>query len=399
MSGLRVAIVSDFREERWHSMDLVSELLLLGLGAAGGAGEPLHVSEVCPVMSRRLTRLPVVGQFPIADTSDRVLNRYWDYPRWLRPATGLFDLFHIVDHSYAHLATSLPEGRSIVMCHDIDAFSGVVERRTRQTAVSRGMGRRLADGLQAAARIVCGSHATRDALVAQGLALAPLVTVVPYALHPMLSPSPDPEADEAAGRLCGAGTMDLLHVGSTIPRKRIDVLLEVFAAIRRRHPEARLLRAGGPMTPPQQEQAVRLGVAEAIVELPFLDRRELAAVYRRAALVLQPSEREGFGLPVAEAMACGTPVIASDLPALREAGGTAASYCRVGDLDAWTAAAEILLEERAEMGLAWTTRCLEALAHSRRFSLDAHVRGILTVYRDVVPEAFEDPLVPAEVLA
>ena len=153
------------------------------------------------------------------------------------------------------------------------------------------------------------------------------------------------------------------------------------------------------MTPAQQEQAGRLEVAEAIVELPFLDRRGLAAVYRRAALVLQTSEREGFGLPVAEALACGTPVIASDLPALREAGGIAATYCRIGDLDAWAAAAEILLEERAEMGLASTTRCLEALAHSRRFSLDAHVRGILTVYRDVVPEAFADPFVPAEILA
>ena len=255
MSGLRVAIVSDFRDEYRHSMDLVSELLMQGLTGAGRAGEPLHVSEVCPVMSRRLTRL------------------------------------------------------------------------------------------------------------------------------------------------CGGGTMDLLHVGSTIPRKRIDVLLDVFAAIHRWHPEARLLRAGGPMTPAQRQQAARLGVADAIVELPFLDRRHLAAVYRRAALVLQTSEREGFGLPVAEALACGTPVIATDLPALREAGGIAATYCRAGDLDAWTAAAEILLEERAEMTLAWTTRRIEALAHSQRFSLDAHVRGILAVYRDVAPTAFEEPLVPAGVPA
>jgi glycosyltransferase involved in cell wall biosynthesis len=398
VSALRVGIVADFREECRYSMDLVSELLMQGLTAAGHAGEPLHVSEVCPVMSRRLTRLPVVGRLPFADTTDRVLNGHWDYPRWLRPVTGLFDLFHIVDHSYAHLALSLPKGRSVVMCHDVDAFAGIVEGRTGQTPVSRAVGRRLVDGLQAAARIICGSQATRDALVAHGLALAPLVTVVPYALHPLLSPKADPEADEIAERLCGGGTMDLLHVGSTIPRKRIDVLLDVFAAIRRRHPEARLLRAGGPMTPAQRQHAAGVGVADAIVELPFLDRRSLAAVYRRAALVLQTSEREGFGLPVAEALASGTPVIATDLPALREAGGIAATYCRAGDLDAWTAAAEILLEERAEMSLAWTTRRMEALGPSQRFSLDAHVRAILAVYRDVAPAAFEEPLAPTEVL-
>ena len=78
-----------------------------------------------------------------------------------------------------------------------------------------------------------------------------------------------------------------------------------------------------------------LGFGDAIVVLPALDRSTLAAVYRRCALLLMPSEREGFGLPVLEALACGTPVVASDAPALREVGGYAAAYCPVDDLEAW----------------------------------------------------------------
>ena len=50
-----------------------------------------------------------------------------------------------------------------------------------------------------------------------------------------------------------------------------------------------------------------------------------------------PSEREGFGLPVLEALACGTPVVASDIAALREVGGYAAVYCPLDDIEAWTA--------------------------------------------------------------
>ena len=80
-------------------------------------------------------------------------------------------------------------------------------------------------------------------------------------------------------------------------------------------------------------------MADAIARAsPFLRPadRTLAAVYRRAALVLQPSEAEGFGLPVAEALACGTPVLASDLAVLREVGGEAAVYRAVGDVPAWS---------------------------------------------------------------
>ena len=64
-----------------------------------------------------------------------------------------------------------------------------------------------------------------------------------------------------------------------------------------------------------------LGLGHNIRVLPFVDRPVLAALYRRASLVLLPSEREGFGLPLVEAMACGISVVASDLPVLREVGG------------------------------------------------------------------------------
>ncbi len=126
----------------------------------------------------------------------------------------------------------------------------------------------------------------------------------------------------------GANTLEILHVGSTIPRKRIDVLLRVFAAIREANPSARLVRVGGPFTNDQVDLARDLNVEDAAVVLPFVTSKVLAAVYRRAALVLVTSEREGFGLPLIEAMACGAPVLASDLAVLREVGGAASQFAR-----------------------------------------------------------------------
>ena len=396
MTRPRLAVVADLREEQWASMDLVADVLVRGLeSATDRAVEPFHL---CPPMVRRLTRLPGVGHHALLNTTDRVLNRYWDYPRWLRRQVERFDLFHIVDHSYAHLASMLPAGRSIVTCHDIDAFAGVLPGVPPPSAVSRAMGRRLLSGLRAAARVVCGSHATREALLAHGLVEGSRVVVVPYGLHPAFAPEPDAPAESEADRWCGpllAGKLDILHVGSTIPRKRIDVLLETVAAVRRRYPVARLVRVGGPLTAAQAQHAERLGLSDAIVSLPFLDRRTLAAVYRRAALVLQPSDREGFGLPVLEALASGTPVVASDIPSLREAGGAAAVYCRVADLEAWSVAVRTLLDERADDPAAWSRRRSTALAHARRFTPAVHARAMTAVYEEVLPAAFA----PAAVLA
>jgi glycosyltransferase involved in cell wall biosynthesis len=157
--------------------------------------------------------------------------------------------------------------------------------------------------------------------------------------------------------------------------------------VRAQRPQARLVRAGGALTAEQRALAERLGVADGIVTLPFVGREVLAAVYRRAALVLQTSDAEGFGLPVAEAMACGTPVVASDLAVLREAGGGVATYVPVGDADAFGRAALALLAEREREAGAWEARRQRGAAWAARFSWRAYAERVADAYGRTWAEA------------
>jgi glycosyltransferase involved in cell wall biosynthesis len=383
----RVALVSDLREERWHSMDLIAEMLLLNLRTP--ELRLVEAIQLCPALVRRFGRLPLARGSQLAGTADRIVNRLWDYPRWLTPQGGDFDLFHIIDHSYAHLVTSLPPGRTLVTCHDLDAFQGVLPGSDGGSVVARALGRRLLQGLIAATKIVCVSEATRDELLSYGIVPTARITVVPNGVHPTCSPWPDAGADREAARLLGpqeAPRPELLHVGSTIARKRIDVLLRVFAVLRKDYPGLRLIRVGDTFTFSQQRLISKLRLSGSITVLPFVDRRVLAAIYRRAALLLQPSDREGFGLPVPEAMACGTPVIASDIPALREIGGSAATYCPVADIARWTSEVSGLLEERTSETDRWRARRAGGVAQAQRFNWREHARRMTEVYLQLLAE-------------
>jgi glycosyltransferase involved in cell wall biosynthesis len=180
-----------------------------------------------------------------------------------------------------------------------------------------------------------------------------------------------------------SGSITLLHVGSTIPRKRIDVLLRVFAAVREKSRDIRLVRVGGMFTAAQNQMVRELQLQDSVVQLPFLDRQVLAAVYRRAALVMQTSAAEGFGLPVAEALASGTPVVASDLPVLREVGGSPVRYCGVGNLDEWTDAVLHLLEERRTDPEQWSERRAAGIAQAKTFSWRQYTEKMVAVYDEL----------------
>jgi glycosyltransferase involved in cell wall biosynthesis len=389
MSALRVALCTDFPEERWPSMDRVAHELAAEIRRSHSARVAL--TPVCPPFAKRATRMAESKPFFMVD---RAVNRWWDYPRHVQRIASAYDVFHVVDHSYAQLVHHLPAARTVVTCHDLDTFRSVLYSKDEvRSALFRKATRRILTGLQKAAWITCDSAAVRDELLGFGLVTPERVSVVPIGVGEEFSSVANEAADRHAARLVAsrARAVELLHVGSTIARKRIDSLLAILAALVPRVPDVHLIRVGGAFTARQQRMIKELGLASRISAVDFLDERTLAAVYRRAALVLQPSEREGFGLPLLEAMACGTPVLASDLPVLKEVGGAAVEYCPVGDTAAWVRTVSALLEERRRDPARWSARQTAGRARARCFSWPQFAGHVTDIYQAIAqspkPEA------------
>jgi glycosyltransferase involved in cell wall biosynthesis len=383
---IRVAICGDFPEERWPSMDRFRAMLLEHIESQHRPG--FEATSVCPPYRRRAAR--VLPGARLAINADRFLNRFWDYPRQVERVAGDYDLFHIVDHSYAHLVHALPAARTIVTCHDLDAFRSLLSpSQERRSGVFRFAARQILTGLQRAARVTCVTAATRRELVSRGIVSEDRCVVAQPGVSDVFRRPPEPSAERAAHALVGASAghaVDLLHVGSTIPRKRIDVLLRVCGVLRETQPSIRLLRVGGPMTSEQRALAREAGIADRVIEIGVVEDEILAALYRRAAVVLQPSEREGFGLPLAEAMAAGTPIVASDLDALREVGGDAVEYCAVAHIDAWRQRIDALLDERRSNPDRWSERRERGRVRAESFTWPAFAERVVSVYESLLDD-------------
>jgi glycosyltransferase involved in cell wall biosynthesis len=383
MRPLRVALLADPADEGWASMDFVADMLAEHL-------QRDHSSQVAcalvrPPIKRRARRVARGRQ---AFSVDRLLTRMWEYPRLAARLRASHDVFHVIDHSYAQLVHHLPAARTVVTCHDLDTFRSVLDPADEPRPLAfRAMTRHILQGLRRAAHVTCDTGSTLETLVARAGINRDRTTVVHNGVDSVCTPAADPDADAAASALLGPSRPDvveLLHVGSTIRRKRIDVLIEIVAGVRAAGLNVRLIRAGGAFTDEQAALAWRLQISDLTTLLPSLDRRTLAAVYRRAALLLLPSEREGFGLPLVEAMACGTPTVASDLAALREVGGEAAVYCPAADVPAWVRGVTRLLAERECDPQVWSARRNRAVQRAAAFTWSHYAADMAGIYDRLV---------------
>jgi glycosyltransferase involved in cell wall biosynthesis len=173
-------------------------------------------------------------------------------------------------------------------------------------------------------RIVTVSRTTADDLQRLFGASGDRLEVIPNGVHADFLAAGDPATDAALLAHLGVSPPYLLHVGNHKPHKNAEGVLKAYQLLV--HGDARevppLLLAGG-FAPdgPLAQRARSMGLGGRVRCLGHIGRGELAALFRGAALFVYPTLYEGFGLPVLEAMACGAPVVAGDVAAIREVAG------------------------------------------------------------------------------
>ena len=273
--------------------------------------------------------LIAVGRPPAPDGGERSrLGRAWQHPvariAWEQSALpilatrGRWDLLH----SPVNVAPLLSPTRSVVTVHDL-AFLTAAE--TMPSGRRRYLAALTARSVRRADRVIAVSESTRRDL-ARWFDLAPdRVSVTPLAADPRFRPSDAVtlSAFRAQNRI---DRPYILSVGTREPRKNGALLVRAFADLSRAIPHDLVMVGpagwlGGELD--QALAALPAAVRERVRLTGFVEDADLPLWYGAAEVFAYPTRYEGFGLPVLEAMACGTPVVTSDVSSLPEVAGDA----------------------------------------------------------------------------
>ena len=265
----------------------------------------------------------------------------------------------------------MPSGvRSVVTLYDLipAAYPKLFLRgatHAAETAAYRRWMARLPD----AELLLCISQETADDAVRLAGADPARVRVVPLACPPLVTPMGEvPDAPY------------VLMSGGLEPHKNPWPVISALALL----PEPLRLVMTGPWGGHRlrivREFAHRAGVLHRVDLLGLVSANELAALRESAQAVVVPSLKEGFGLPVLEAMTAGVPVIASDTPALREVGGDAARYESPFDPEGW---ADAMAEAWQEPALR-RSAAIGGPSRAQTFSWDRTATQIVAAYNEVL---------------
>lgn len=223
--------------------------------------------------------------------------------------------------------------------------------------------------------IAVSAHTAREAERLLGVP-PERIDVVYHGVDPVFRPLP---IDEVAAfrRRQELPERFILFVGTLEPRKNLVRLVEAFARIR--DGRVRLVLAGGRgwLYDELFARVEALGLREEVIFPGYVRNDELPLWYNAAELLAYPSLYEGFGLPVLEAQACGTPVLTSNLTSLPEAAGDGALLVDPHDVEALSVRLSRLLVDRPlREELRW-----RGLAHARSFTWEETARQTTRVYR------------------
>ncbi len=357
----------------------------VGRALHGRGGVAIYTRELVRALSGSELEGEIVCFDLDHETSDRAdlqralgpLTRQIRFERASRKALASLDLFH----APGFIMPRQEAPRFLFTLHDLTVVS-LPECHTLENR-ARTLGS-IVDALCRGATMLAVSQATRD----EATRLLGLSAEEVEVLSPMLDPVFVPEADEIQDaetrQRAGIDGRYFLAVGSLEPRKNFGRLLEAWQSLPASTREQRrlvILAIAGWRQASFRSRLEDLSREGSLILLENpLSSSDLAALYRGAEALVFPSLAEGFGLPVAEAMACGTPVITSDRSSMPEVAGEAAILVNPDDELAIAAAIERLTQD-SELA-----RTLEdaGIERSQRYSREVALPRLLEIYRRVI---------------
>lgn len=301
--------------------------------------------------------------------------------RILGPAIRRVTRAEVVHYPFHYLPDNWMLGTSqkIVTVHGASAFSADLQDPDRGNRIRRSFHLAL-DQLRA---VVTVSEWSKDEIVRHFQIPREIIRVIPHGVDSKVFRPRGP------GDVPSINVPYLLHVGPAVRRKNLLTLVRAFAMLAKEHRVRQhlvLAGAAGQETGALAREVERLGVASRVHFVGPVDEASLVNLYQFADAFVFPSFYEGFGLPVIEAMACGTPVLTSACSALPEVGGTAAAYFDPKDVESVAASCLAVIEdpvERASMSERGT-------AQASRFSWQTCSEAHLTLYKQVADAGTND---------
>lgn len=281
----------------------------------------------------------------------------------------------LVYHSPYYLLPYRPGAPTVLTFHDLIPlrYPGYVSLRARLLfRLSTALALRTAQAI-----VAVSEAARRDLLATFGVPPAKVVTVY-EAADPRFHPQP--ASEQARVRtLYSLPERFFLYVGINKPHKNLETLFDAYSRLAEPRPGLVVAGPWDDRYPEARELAIRLGLGRAVRFLGPVAEADLPGLYAAATAFVFPSRYEGFGLPVLEAMACGTPVACTGVASLPEVAGDATLYFAPDDSPALTA---ILGRLRDDAALRADLQA-RGLAQAARFSWPLTAQRTLEVYRRV----------------
>jgi glycosyltransferase involved in cell wall biosynthesis len=310
------------------------------------------------------------------------VGRFIKYPLALSRTPG--DVFHVLDHGYAQLLLALDGRKTVVTCHDLTpllAAKGLVPLAV--PGHLRYTFRLKLAYLTRAAFVIAGSESTRRDLL-KHIDLPPQqLGVTYYGVSKTFAPATDSQSALGLRRKLGLSVKAklVLQVANPQRYKNTPALLKALHELKYKSGlEVRLVRVGAPFFEDEESLIGKLGLKNLIVRAGQVAGDEALAEYYRAADVLAfPSLWEGFGLPPLEAMACGTPVVTSNVASLPEVVGEAGLMVTPQDYEEL---AQALYRVLTDESLHQTLR-RRGLERAASFTWEQVARRTLAIYEEI----------------